>query len=191
MFQIQSRIFAVELNLTNRAWLWHRFQVDTPPGRFHIAARTMAPDPTIQFAIEGKQHSMQRIQMTKRIRFFLDTPGILENERQLENAVRLLQQLKAMASKGPQLSAQTDQLEQRITDAQTPIKVIIESDSLTDVAVYRVAKLGRFATRELDLKPGTYTVVGARDGYQDVRRKIVIKAGQKPMRLIVKCTVKI
>jgi len=148
-------------------------------------------DPTIQFAIEGKQQSLQRLQIAKRINFFLDTPGVLENDRQLENAVLLLQQINAMAPKGPQLSTQINQLERLITDAQTPIKVIIESDSLTDVAVYKVAKLGRFATRELDLKPGTYTVVGARDGYKDIRRKIVIKAGQKPMHLIIKCMVKI
>jgi len=134
---------------------------------------------------------LQRLQIAKRINFFLDTPGVLENDRQLENAVLLLQQINAMAPKGPQLSTQINQLERLITDAQTPIKVIIESDSLTDVAVYKVAKLGRFATRELDLKPGTYTVVGARDGYKDIRRKIVIKAGQKPMHLIIKCMVKI
>ena len=148
-------------------------------------------DPTIQFAIEGKQQSLQHIQIEKRIDFFLKTPGILENNKQLENAVTLLQETNTMASKGPKLSAQLDKLERLITDAQTPIKIVIESDSLTDIAVYKVGKLGRFTERVLDLKPGTYTVVGARAGYKDIRRKIVIKAGQKPMRIIIKCTVKI
>jgi serine/threonine protein kinase len=148
-------------------------------------------DPAIQFAIEGKQYSLQRIKLEKRVKFFLDTPRALESDRQLENAVLLLQELNAIASKGPKLSARIDQLEKRITAAQTPIKVIIESDSLTEVAVYKIAKLGRFSIHELDLRPGTYTVVGARDGYKDIHRKIVIKAGQKPMRIIIKCTVKI
>ena len=148
-------------------------------------------DPTIQFAIEGKQQSLQHIQIEKRIDFFLKTPEILENNQQLENAVTLLQETNAMASKGPKLSSQLEKLERLITDAQTPIRVVIESDSLTDIAIYRVGKLGRFAVRELDLRPGTYTVVGARDGYKDIRRKFVIKAGQKPMRITIKCTVKI
>ncbi len=148
-------------------------------------------DPAIQFAIEGKNQSMQHIQIEKRLDFFMNTAGVLENEKQLENALKLLQETNAMPSKGPKLSARLDKLEKLIMDAQTPISVIIESDNLTDIAVYKVGKLGRFAQRELELKPGTYTVVGARDGYKDIRRKIVVKAGQKPMRIIIKCTVKI
>ena len=75
--------------------------------------------------------------------------------------------------------------------AQTPVMVTIESDNLTDIAVYKVGKLGRFSQRELTLRPGTYTVVGARDGYQDVRQKITVKAGQQVLRITVKCRVKI
>ncbi len=148
-------------------------------------------DPNIQFAIDGKQESLQHIQIEKRINFFLNTPGALDNDKQLENALTLLQETNARASKGPKLSTQLEQLEKLIISAQTPIKIVIESDSLTDIAVYRIGKLGRFAEHELDLKPGTYTVVGTRDGYKDIRRKIVIKAGQKSMRIIIKCTVKI
>ena len=75
--------------------------------------------------------------------------------------------------------------------AQTPVIITIESDNLTQVAVYKVGKLGRFSQRELKLRPGTYTVVGARDGYQDVRQKIIVKAGRQPLRVTVKCRVKI
>ena len=134
---------------------------------------------------------MQQIQIEKRIDFFMNTPAVLENEKQLENALKLLQETNAMPSKGPKLSARVDELEQLIIDAQTPIRVVIESDSLTDIAVYKVGKLGRFAERELELKPGSYTVVGARDGYKDIRQKVVIKPGQKPLRITIKCTAKI
>jgi len=71
------------------------------------------------------------------------------------------------------------------------VNVIIESDNLTRVAVYKVGKLGRFSQHELMLRPGTYTVVGARDGYQDVRRQIVVKPGQPSVRVTVKCRDKI
>jgi hypothetical protein len=33
--------------------------------------------------------------------------------------------------------------------------------------------------------------VGTRDGYQDVRKKIIIKPGQGPMHIAVKCEVQI
>jgi hypothetical protein len=75
--------------------------------------------------------------------------------------------------------------------AQTPVKILLESDNFTEVAVYKVGKLGRFATQELSLRPGTYTVVGTRNGYQDVRKKIIIKPGQGPVRIAVKCEVEI
>ena len=71
------------------------------------------------------------------------------------------------------------------------MKITIESDNLTHVAVYRVGKLGRFSVRELKLRPGTYTVVGNRDGYQDVRQKIVVKPGRQALHITVKCRVKI
>jgi hypothetical protein len=72
-----------------------------------------------------------------------------------------------------------------------PVNVIIESDNLTQVAVYKVGKLGRFSQHELMLRPGTYTVVGARDGYKDVRQEIVVKPGQPSVRVAVKCRDKI
>jgi hypothetical protein len=148
-------------------------------------------DPNVQFAVQGKKRTLQRIQITKRIHFFLDTPGVLENDKQLENALRLIQEMSKVEPKGPKLSVQINRLEQLVVDAQTPIKVTIESDSLTDVAVYKVGKLGRFSIRHLDLKPGTYIVVGARDGYKDIRQKVVVKAGQQPLRITIKCTAKI
>jgi hypothetical protein len=75
--------------------------------------------------------------------------------------------------------------------AQIPINVTIESDNNTEVAVYKVGKLGKFSKRELKLRPGTYTVVGARNGYQDVRQKIVLKPGQASLRVTIKCRIKI
>jgi hypothetical protein len=61
----------------------------------------------------------------------------------------------------------------------------------TDIAIYKVGKLGLFKSRQLSLRPGTYTVVGTRNGYQDVRRKIIIKPKQDGMRVTIKCEVKL
>jgi len=68
---------------------------------------------------------------------------------------------------------------------------MIESDDLSKVAVYKVGKLGKFNTRELSLRPGTYTVVGSRKGYQDVRLKITVKPGQKSLRISIICNIKV
>jgi hypothetical protein len=50
-----------------------------------------------------------------------------------------------------------------------------------------VGRMGRFYTRDLNLRPGTYTVVGTRDGYKDVRQKMVVKAGEEGLRITLKC----
>jgi hypothetical protein len=51
--------------------------------------------------------------------------------------------------------------------------------------------LGQFDVYDLYLRPGTYTVVGVRDGYQDFRKEIVVKPGQQPLRFTVICRIKI
>ena len=78
-----------------------------------------------------------------------------------------------------------------VAEAQRPVKVVIISDSQTQVDVYRIGRLGRFNEKILDLKPGVYTVVGHREGYQDVRYEIVIQPGQESRRLTVICKVRV
>ena len=116
---------------------------------------------------------------------------MLESDEHLKNAILLIEEAKEIDPPGRKLAAQIKALEDLVTAAQTPVVVIIESDNLTRVAVYKVGKLGRFSKRELKLRPGTYTVVGARDGHQDVRQKIVVKPGQQALRVTVECRAKI
>jgi hypothetical protein len=157
--------------------------------KFHLAVLEI--DQNVQFAARGKELAFKRIQIEKRINFFLDDPEVLDADSQLGNAILLVHEVEEIEPKGPRLKAGLKELTQLVETAQTPVIIAIESDNITEVAVYKVGKLGRFAVRELSLRPGTYTVVGARDGYKDVRQKIVIRPGQGPLRISVKCKVKI
>jgi len=148
-------------------------------------------DQNLQFAAHGKERARQQIRIAKRLDFYLIQPQVLESDKQLKNAILLLHEARETAPRGPKLIRRIKNLDALVVAAQTPVIVTIDSDNLTHIAVYRVGKLGRFARRELKLRPGTYTVVGARDGYQDVRRKIIVKHGQPAMRITVKCRVKI
>jgi hypothetical protein len=145
--------------------------------------RVLKIDANVQFAAQGKERALDRIRIDKRINFFLQQPAALESDRQLENAMALMAEIEEIDPKGPQLKDRFEKLVRIVDAAQTPVKIIIESDTFTDVAVYKVGKLGRFESRQLNLRPGTYTVVGTRDGYQDVRKKITIKAGQSLLRV--------
>jgi Flp pilus assembly protein TadD len=148
-------------------------------------------DKNLQFAVHGKQRAQEQIRLAKRLNFFISQPQALESDKQLNNAILLLEEAKAAQVQGPKLAAQVKELEGLVTVFRTPVNVIIESDNITQVAVYKVGKLGRFSRHELKLRPGTYTVVGVRDGYQDVRQEIAVKPGQPSLRVTVKCRVKI
>ncbi len=63
----------------------------------------------------------------------------------------------------------------------------LESDNITRVTVYRIGELGSFARHTLELVPGTYTVVGTRPGYRDVRRELAVRPGQVPEVLVIRC----
>lgn len=148
-------------------------------------------DPAIQFAAQGKGLSQERVTLEKRLTFYLERPHLLESDRHLQNATSLLQEARKIEPMGSRLTSQTERLDQLVKTAKTPVRVTLESDNLTQVDVYKVGRFGRFTARDLDLRPGTYTVVGTRNGYKDVRQQIVVKPGQKGMRVIVVCKEKI
>jgi hypothetical protein len=148
-------------------------------------------DANIQFAVRGKKRALDRIRIDRRLDFFLQQPSALESDQQLENAVALIAEIEEINPKGAQLTDRFGKLAQIVDAAQTPVKLIIVSDTFTEVVVYKIGKLGRFASRELSLRPGTYTVVGTRDGYQDVRKTIIIKPGQELVRIAINCEMEI
>jgi len=148
-------------------------------------------DANVQFATQGKKRAQDRIRMDKRINFYLQQPAALESDRQLDNAIALMEEIEEIEPKGPQLEERFERLARIVGAAQTPVKIIIESDTFTDITVYKVGKIGRFESRQLSLRPGTYTIVGTRDGYQDVRKKIIVKPQQSPLRVTIRCEVKI
>jgi tetratricopeptide (TPR) repeat protein len=157
--------------------------------KFYLAVLEI--DKNLQFAARGEKRAREQISIAGRLDFFLSQPQVLESDQQLKNAVLLMHEAREVEPRSRKLTARLKELEELIQIAQTPVVITIESDNLTQVAVYKVGKLGRFSQRKLKLRPGTYTVVGARDGYQDVRQKIIVKAGQQALRVTVKCRVKI
>jgi len=151
----------------------------------------LSMEPALQFAQQGKERAAALVTLERRIAFFVNQPEALDSDAQLENAVRLLQELPAAPPLGSHLRAEADKLGALVQTAKTPVRITVESDSLTDVSVYRVGRIGRFSARELSLRPGTYIVVGSRDGYRDERLELVVKPGPEPIRITIVCKVKV
>jgi hypothetical protein len=150
-------------------------------------AAVLALDATVRFAQNGETRTRGRAELEDEIRFHLSNPGRLSAADVLEDAFAVLEQARAIESAGPRHRRQVRELEALLATATTLVAVRIESDDLTEVTVYRVGRLGRFRTRELELRPGSYTVVGSRSGYRDVRRTLVVQTGTPLETLIVRC----
>ena len=108
-----------------------------------------------------------------------------------QEAKDLLLEASQLIPAGPRHEAQVAQLRELLSTAGTRVRVRLESDDRTEVTVYQVGRMGTFFTLQLELRPGTYTVVGSRSGYRDVRRKLVVAAGEQPEPLVILCEEKI
>ncbi len=148
-------------------------------------------DDRVGFAVDGRKRAAAQIKRLQRVDFFTKNPQALQNDRRLEEARRLVAELENTAPRGPRAAARTAQLKALVEAWQTPVAVTIHSDGATRVAVYRVGRLGRFTQRRIELRPGTYTVVGSRDGYQDVRQTVTVKPGQQSLEITVICKNKV
>ena len=144
-------------------------------------------DASILYAAEGLQRSRSRARLDKQFRTTLQEPQRLSDVAVAEATEQLLTQAAKISPRGPVLAQQIEQLQTLLQQANTPVTVTLRSDEETEVIVYKVARLGRFAQRELTLRPGTYTAVGTRNGYRDVRQSFTITHDGVPSPVTIAC----
>ncbi len=145
-------------------------------------------DSTIVFAQEGLARAEPRARLDRQLREALAAPERLSDPAVAASLERVLQQARTLAPRGPVLTGQLTELEQKLQQATTLVAVTVRSDQQTDVLVQRVARLGQFAERSLELRPGTYTAVGSREGYRDVRQTFTVRHDEPPPPVFIACT---
>jgi tetratricopeptide (TPR) repeat protein len=148
----------------------------------------LAVDPTLVFAQEGLARAQPRARLDSELREALAAPERLSDPAVARNLEKVLAQARAVAPQGTLLSTQIEQLTQLLARANTPVTVTLRSDQLTAVLVQRVARLGQFGEHSLALRPGTYTAVGTRDGYRDVRKTFTVSPDSPPDPIFIACT---
>jgi tetratricopeptide (TPR) repeat protein len=148
-------------------------------------------DRAIQFAVKGFARMETRLRLEGLAHAYMGRPEALESDRNLEKANRLLEDMKALDPKGPKWLSQIQTLDRLLGEARRKIRVVLLSDGQTDVAVYKIGIFGRFQQKNLTLRPGTYTVVGFRDGYKDVRAIVRIKPEDTEIQVRIVCVEKI
>jgi hypothetical protein len=147
----------------------------------------LGSDSTLKFAQTGLERAEARAGLDAKLKNLLDNPSLLLTDAVLADARKLLESAKAEEARGPRIDGQIEQLDKLITLASQPIRVRLTSDELTSVTLYRVGALGTFASHDVELRPGTYTVVGSRDGYRDVRQTFTVRPGGNLPPISVVC----
>jgi len=147
----------------------------------------LAVDPRVAFAVEGRERAAARATLAVALALHGANPHRLATEAVAREAEAILDRARDVEAPGPRHRAQVDALEKALAVARTPIAVVLESDGLTEITLSRVGPLGTLKQRTVELRPGTYTVVGSRRGYRDVRRQFTVASGAVVPVVSVRC----
>lgn len=148
-------------------------------------------DPNLVAAREGREQARARLDLDTRLRAAIGNTDHFNDDAVLAAARELLADaratLTATVQPAPVLAGQVAELERLVRVGAIPVPVLLESDNLTEVTIFKVGRLGAFNSRILELRPGTYTAVGARPGYRDVRRSFRVAPGGGQAAVVVRC----
>ncbi len=144
-------------------------------------------EPTLESAREGIVRATPRAELQREIDGLVAKPERLWDPAGRAEARRLLAAAAATGNPRERLAAAARELGRLADAAASPVRLRLESDGLTEVVIYRVGQYGTFSTRDVELLPGRYTVVGTRTGYRDVRREVVLPPGAPPEAVVVRC----
>ena len=145
-------------------------------------------DPTLTFARRGKENDEARAQLSDSLQQIINHPYRLSFPSVRDEAVTLLQQARGETPTGPALQAQISRLAQLLPQLDRPVLLNLISDNATQVTIPSIGVFGTFGRREIRLKPGTYTVIGTRDGYRSVHQEFNVEPGQQNGTITVSCS---
>ncbi|MEJ2190417.1 MAG: hypothetical protein P8Y93_13615, partial [Acidobacteriota bacterium] len=111
----------------------------------------LAIDPQSAEGLDGQKRVASRVDLDDRLEFHLANPNRLTTPAVQEDASEALDEARSVTPVGARLASQIARLQTLIEAATTPVTVVLESDTMTDITVFRVGRLGTFARRELSL----------------------------------------
>ena len=152
-----------------------------------LYTQALSVDSSAGFANDGLARARERVQLHKQFDHYLDKPARVYSPEPLANARQLLAAVSAAPVDEPVLAKKVAALQTLVTQAGRPVAVTLDSDGATEVAIYHVGKLGQFTRHRLELLPGSYTVVGTRNGYRDVRKTLSVSPGSSAVALQIIC----
>jgi hypothetical protein len=149
--------------------------------------KVLAIDANLLPAQQGVERTEPRAMLDAELRSYTSRPERLFTPEVRNAARNAVNRAQTYSARGPVLEQQIATVDSLIAAAEQPVRLALQSDSVTEVTIYRIGNLGAFDRREMDLLPGKYTVVGTRAGFRDVRRDLTILPGQAPAPVVIRC----
>jgi hypothetical protein len=144
-------------------------------------------DPALAFAKRGKAQDEERAQLSSSLQQIINHPDRLDFPAVRDEAVTLMQEAREQNA-GPVLQSQVERIAQLMPELDRPVQLNIISDNATAVSIPGIGVFGSFGRRQIRLKPGTYTVIGTRDGYRPAQVEFTVEPGQQSVTITVTCT---
>jgi serine/threonine protein kinase/tetratricopeptide (TPR) repeat protein len=144
-------------------------------------------DPSLTFARQGRSRAAARAELAGRMQALIDDPQRLGSPGVHTEAAGLIRDAEAQQSAGPVMRSLAARLAILLPEYDKPVHLALVSDNATQVAIPQIGTFGTFARRDIELKPGKYTVIGRRAGYRDVRRDVTVAPGQDVQTISVRC----
>jgi hypothetical protein len=149
--------------------------------------KALAVDARAAFARSGLVKAKERLRLHEQLDHYLNDPARISSSEPLANAEKLLLAAGEAPDGEPRLAEKLSLLKRHVAEVRVPLPVRLYSDGETEVVIYHVGRFGRFRDHQLELRPGTYTAVGSRPGYRDVRRVFIVTPGKPPPPVDIRC----
>ena len=146
---------------------------------------TLAPNHSS--AQQGLLRSQQHKSVLSSLNHHIENKLRLSTESVANDAQKLLNKAATLNDPGSKIEQAASQLKELLYLAKQPLLITLQSDNQTDVAIYKIGKLGKFSSHSVELKPGKYTIVGSRSGYRDVRKVITVLNDMTNKTIDVRC----
>ena len=141
-------------------------------------------DRSVRYARDGREDLRGLTTIIKTMDGYLDDPHVLSLDEEYAKANMTLAAAFDQTGRGSTFDDKKRAFRTLMERAGTPLPLVLVSDRITEVSIYRVGKLGTFERHELNLRPGRYTLLGSSDGCRDVRMTIVVEPSMGPISIV-------
>ena len=145
--------------------------------------------------VEEVKQSLDRVEdrifLISNMKYIINMSDYYSEDKVFNQAQQILETSRNIERIGPKMAKLLQTLDSLIRIASVPLDVIIESDQLTEVKIFKVAQMGSFKQRSLSLRPGIYTAQGSRKGYKDQIIEFRIEPDSQGQRISIICNEKI